>query len=382
MFEPPPAPPGLSSIWTAAAANSTNNLAQVQAGFAVNSPLTFDQVKYLLAVVVGIAAISTVLALLSRRRKKSRLNQGWSSITNSQSIWEILTKAVARQAHFTLDVYEAARTVNFRGVLSSLEDDAYLALTLTEAPSAEAVFNDLPGVIHVNFRPAPKEPLEHYQFSTKIADTRYVKVNTWREAQFLLPIPKVVTSAQRRSFMRLEPADEYAFDCRLFNVPEGNIASLETLEPVSCGAVMDISIGGAQLKLPPNVTLRETQRFVGVMMLPTTDLDAELADQVLVVLIQLLSQEFVRQSSPSGPEAHNVLRVRFLGRYLKDAVLKVWSYRGLTLASLEDLSRWMLSYQRHQIKRKLHFLPPDPSTHRPPNMFPAVPPKRPPLKDD
>jgi hypothetical protein len=144
---------------------------------------------------------------------------------------------------------------------------------------------------------------------------------------------------------------------------------------------MDLSIGGAQIKLDSNITLRETQRFVGVMNLPTQDLNVELSEPTLVILIQLLNQEYVQQAAQKEPSAHNILRVRFLGRYLKDKVQKIWTYRGVTQTSLEDLSYWLQAYQRYLIKKKLYLLPP-PDSRRPPNMFPSVPPKRPPRRGD
>jgi hypothetical protein len=144
---------------------------------------------------------------------------------------------------------------------------------------------------------------------------------------------------------------------------------------------MDISVGGSQIKLTSNIILRETQRFVGVMNLPTQDLNVDLSESTLVVLIQLLSQEFVQQANQDGQPGYNVLRVRFLGRYLKDKIQKIWTYRGLTQTSMEDLSYWMQAYQRYQIKKKLYLLPP-PDSHRPPNMFPSQPPKRPPLRGE
>ncbi|MDR0621113.1 MAG: hypothetical protein LBJ61_04465 [Deltaproteobacteria bacterium] len=366
---------------TLKAASSTDKLEELQAGLTAPSTISSNDMRYIF--IISGAIVLTLLAagLLNWRRKRQRAHRGWSSITNGQAIWEVLSKAVTRQAHFSLDIYEATRTVNFKGVLSGLGEEAQLILSLSEAPSAEADFTGLPGVIHINFRPAVKEPTEHYQFATKVATFRFVKVNDWREAQILLPIPKVITSAQRRNFLRLEPTGQFAFSCSLHEVPEGNIVDIEALETVCQGEIMDISIGGAQIKLTNNVTLRETQRFLGIMALPTQDLNVDLSEPNLVILLQLLSQEYVQQSSESGQRGYNAIRLRFLGRYLKDKVQKVWTYRGLTQTALEDLSYWMQAYQRYQIKKKLYMLPP-PDSHRPPNMFPAQPPKRPPLRGE
>ncbi|MDR2368453.1 MAG: hypothetical protein LBF58_10180 [Deltaproteobacteria bacterium] len=363
------------------AASSTEKLEELQAGLTTPTSITSTDVRYIFIIAGAIVLTLLVAGLLNYRRRRRRAHKGWSSITNSQAIWEVLSKAVARQAHFSLDIYEATRTLNFKGILNSLSEEAQLVLSLSETPSAEADFADHPGVIHINFRPAVKEPTEHYQFATKVAALRFVKVNDWREAQILLPIPKVITSAQRRNFLRLEPIGQFAFDCSLHEVPEGNILDIDALDTVCSGSIMDISIGGAQIRLTNNVTLRETQRFVGIMTLPTDDLNVDLSEPTLVILLQLLSQDYIQQSSESGHGGYTAIRLRFLGRYLKDKVQKVWTYRGLTQTALEDLSYWMQAYQRYQIKKKLFMLP-MPDSHRPPNMFPSQPPKRPPLRED
>ena len=365
---------------TVAAANSSANLAQVQAGFASPSTLSDRDLTYLFWIGGAIAVVLLLAGLLHWRRKRAHPNKGWSSITNSQTIWEILSKAVARQAHFVLDIYEASRAINYKGVLFGLEDNANLVLSLSETPSAEADFSDLPGMVHINFRPAAKEPVEHYQFATKILALRFVKLNGWREAQMVLPLPKAITSAQRRGFLRLEPSGAMAFDCSLHSVPDGSIQDLGALEEVCRGEIMDISIGGAQIKLPATTALKETQRFVGVMRLPTGNLNVELGDPTVVVLLQLLSQEYVQASAQLGQKAHTTLRVRFLGRYLKDKIQLNWVYRGLTQTSLEDLSHWMIAYQRHQIKAKSHLH--SSQSYPRVNMFPPQPPERPPMRED
>ena len=364
-----------------AAADATGNLAQVQAGFNNPGQISERDLTFLLYIGGAVILALVIAGIINFRRKRSSLSKGWSSITNSEAIWEILTKAVARQGHFVLDIYETSRSINYKGVLVGLEDNQNLILSLSETPSAEADFTDLPGVIHINFRPAAKEPVEHYQFATKVLALRFVKMNGWREAHLVLPLPKVVTSAQRRSFLRLEPSGSMAFDCALHNVPEGSIASLDVLEEVCRGDILDISIGGAQIKLPTTIVLKETQRFVGVMVLPTEELSIELGDPTLVVLLQLLSQEFVNESAEFGQAAHTNLRVRFLGRYLKDKLQNNWVYRGLTQTSLEDLSHWMIAYQRYLIKVRNH-LHSSPNFTRPPNMVPSQPPKRPPMRED
>jgi hypothetical protein len=364
-----------------AAADSTANLAQVQAGFSSPSSISDKDLNTVLWIAGAIVLAILVAGLINWRRRRSQSSRGWSSITNSQTIWDILSKAVARQAHFVLDIYRANRVINYKGLLTGLEDSSMLILSLSETPSVDADFNDLPGVVHINFRPALKEPMEHYQFATKILAMRFVKVETWREAQMALPLPKVITSAQRRSFLRIEPTGEMAFDCALHSVPDGSIPDLSVLEEVCRGDVMDISIGGAQIKLASHVALKETQRFVGVMRLPIDNLNVELGDPTLVVLMQLMSQEYIQASAQLGHQAQTILRVRFLGRYLKDKLHNVLIYRGLTQTSLEDLSHWMSALQRYQLKSRSNLHSPQ-NFSRPVNMFPSQPPERPPLRDD
>jgi hypothetical protein len=366
---------------TQAAADSASNLAQVQAGFSQPGAMSRDDIVYLLVLISAIIVLCGAAALYNHRRKR-RQKKGWSSITNSEAIWEILTKALSRQAHFVMEIYQADRTINFKGVLSGLEEDSYLILDLSETPSASAEFNDLPGMIHLNYRPAPKEPNEHYQFATKIISSRFVRNKGWREAQLIIPVPKVLTSAQRRSYLRLEPTEAFSFDCRLSNVPEGSFPTIEDLDEICQGRVLDISIGGAQLKLSASLPLRETQRFLGIINLPTQNLDVDIQNPTLILLVQLLNQEYVKENPEYGQEAHTILRVRFLGRYAKDGTKNLWVYNGLTQTSLEDLSHWMHAYQRYQIKRKRNLLPSDDKNLRPPNMFPSLPPKRPPLRKD
>ncbi|MDR2140333.1 MAG: hypothetical protein LBR11_00815 [Deltaproteobacteria bacterium] len=365
------------------AVNSSQRLSQVQAGFAAPQELSATDLSlvYVLAIVC-LAVIVTALVIYKVRQRRARQSKGWSSITNSQLIWEVLSKAVARQANFNLEIYEANHTINYKGVLDRLEDGQTLALSLADTPSADVDFANLPGMIHINFRPGPKELMEHYQFATKILSNRFVKHKGWREAQILIPLPKVITSAQRRSFLRLRPSDQFAFSCQLNKVPEGDIPNLESLEKICEGEILDISIGGSQMRLPQSETLRETQRFVGIMKLPLAGLDVELQDPTLVILIQILSQEFIKESQQFGQQAHSCLRVRFLGRYLFDKNQKTWVYRGLTQSALEDLAYWMQAYQRHIIKKQSHLLPPDENKLRPPNMFPSIPPKRPKLRED
>jgi hypothetical protein len=362
-----------------AAANSADNLAQVQAGFSKPAEVPVSDVWLATTILAALILVGLVVAVYQYRKRKKSQRQGWSSISNPLAIWEIITKAVSRQANFILEIYEDSHTISYKGILDSVEEDSLIVLALQDTPSTEIVFRGLPGLLHLNYRTGPKEPMDHYQFSTTIEDSRFIKRQSWREAQLLIPVPKVLTSAQRRNFLRLEPFDSFAFNCDLYDVPEGGtIKDLESLEKVGSGEVMDISIGGAQLKFPLASNLKETQRFVGIMELPTKELDQEIANPTLVILIQLINQENVKGLDSYGKEPHSMLRVRFLGRYQQDPIQGSWVYKGLTQAALEDLSHWMLSYQRYQIKKKSFMAAP--RGDQAPNMFPASPPERPPLK--
>jgi hypothetical protein len=364
------------------AANSAEQLAQVKTGMTSSRELSELDIWIVVGIVVLVFFLILLTVLLNYRKKRKR-QQGWSSISNPQTIWEVLSKAVSRQANFNIELYKTDHVLTYKGTVDSIDKDTFLVLTMADQPVAIEDFKDLPGVLHLNFRPAPKEPLEHYQFSTKVVDCRYIKTPLgWREAQLLLNVPKVLTSAQRRNFLRLEPREAYAFDCVLSNVPDGPIPNLATLENVCVGQILDISIGGAQLTIRSSVSLKETQRFVGVMELPCEELNITLTDSTLVLLIQLMSQDFIEKIDTQDEKSHSVLRLRFLGRYVKDPLKEgFFVYRGLTQNSMEDLAYWMQAYQRFIIKKKRHLLSSNQDSIRPPNMFPAQPPKRPPVKD-
>jgi hypothetical protein len=369
---------------TAAAANSAANLAQVQEGFASSHELSPTEIWTIVAIAICVALMAVYAAIQRARRKKRVLPKGWSSIASPQAIWEILSRAVSRLANFTLELYKADHALVYKGTLDSIESDAFLVLSMASIPAAAEDFKDLPGVLHLNFRPAPKEYLEHYQFSTKIEECRLVKTSGgWREAQLVVPIPKILTSAQRRNYLRLEPQPPYEFGCELYQVPEDSIPDLASLEKVCAGQVMDISVGGAQIGLESSLSLKETQRFVCVTSLPVDEnLGLELQNPTLVLLIQLMSQDFVEDLDTVGQKANSLLRIRFIGRYLRDPVKETsFVYRGLTQNSMEDLAHWMQAYQRFVIKKKKRLFSPVDGGQRPRNMFPSTPPKRPPLKD-
>jgi hypothetical protein len=360
------------------AANSADNLARVQANFGKTDEVPLSDIWLATFILSFLILVGLVIAIIRHRRHQKKQKQGWSSITNAQVIWDIISRAISRNANFILEIYQSNHTVSYKGTLDSVEEDSLIVLSLQDTPSTEISFRGLPALIHINFRNAAKEPMDHFQFSTTISDSRFVKRQTWREAQLLIPIPKVITSAQRRNFLRLEPFAGFAFNMNIYDVPEGgSIQTLADLEMVGSGEVMDISIGGSQLKFPPTPGLKDTQRFVGIVELPTKDLDTVIVNPVLVILIQLISHETIQGLDDYGKDPHTMLRVRFLGRFLQDPLQGNWVYRGLNQEALEDLSHWMLAYQRYQIKRRKFMT----SNRAPiPNMFPPTPPERPPLK--
>ncbi|MDR1038765.1 MAG: hypothetical protein LBR80_01095 [Deltaproteobacteria bacterium] len=366
----------------AAAAPAADNLAQVQAGFSGSHEIDYGAIRLVVGIILAILVLGAAVALVRRALRTRHRRSGWSSITNQSHIWDILSRAVSRLAGVTIELYETDHSLSYKGAIDSLEGDNLLVISLSETPSADMDFKELPGVLHLNFRPAPKEPMEHYQFSTRVVDSRFVRTKQgFRECQLLVPVPKVLTSAQRRSFLRLEPKEPFALECRLHEVPEDVFPGLDNLARVTDGQVMDISIGGCQLKIEPPSAIKETQRFVGVMDLPAGDLGGDLKKPVLVILMQILSKDRVEGLDGTGQAPASILRMRFLGRYLQDPLQKNWIYRGITSDSLDDLAHWLQAYQRFIIKKRRNLLPADSSSMRPPNMFPSTPPERPPLKD-
>jgi hypothetical protein len=364
-----------------AAGPAADNLAQVQAGFSGPRELAFSDVKIAVIILLAIVAAGIAAALIRRLMRARARGSGWSSITSQSHIWDIVTRAVSRMANVTLDLYMPDRSFRYKGVMEALEGDSAVAVTISEAPNTEIDFRDTPGVVHLAFRPSLKEPMEHYQFTTRIIDSRYVRVQGgFREAQLLVPLPKVLTSAQRRSFLRLDPKEPYEFKCVLNSVPDDDFPGLDRLERVTEGTVQDVSIGGCQLRVEPPAAVRETQRFVGVIELPTSDLGVDIRNPVLVILMHVLSKETVDEEDTRQNPA-SVIRMRFLGRYLQDPIQKNWIYRGVTAAAIDELAHWLQAYQRFLIQKRSHMLPSDLAKLRPPNMFPSTPPERPPLKD-
>jgi hypothetical protein len=374
------------------AADAADNLAQVQSGFSGPREVNYSDIRIVLIILGSIIAVGAAAAIIKKIRKGRSRTGGWSSVTNPMHIWDILSRAVARQAGATLELYSGTHVLNYKGTIDSLESDGTLAVALSETPSADMDFTDLPGVLHLNFRPAPREPMEHYQFATRIQGSRYEKLKDgFRQAKLLVPQPKVITAAQRRSFLRLEPQAPFALDCVLHDVPEDIFPGLDRLAPVAEGPVIDISIGGCQIKLASQGSIKETQRFLGVMTLPEGDV-TERADEddssgpptepkkpVLAILMQLLSQD--RDEDPETLKSETVLRMRFLGRYVQDPIQKNWLYRGITPGSMDDLAHWLQAFQRYIIQKRRNLLAADSAAIRPPNMFPSTPPKRPPMRD-
>ncbi|MDR3155452.1 MAG: PilZ domain-containing protein [Deltaproteobacteria bacterium] len=363
------------------AADAAGNLAKVQANFSGPREINVSHVMLIAGVVLGILIIGGAVALIRRLKRRRSGGSGWSSITNPNHIWDILSRAVSRQASAILELYQTDHTLTYKGTIASLEGDL-LAVSLLETPSADMDFKDLPGVVHLNFRPGPKESMEHYRFTSRVQDSRYGRLKTGiRETQLLVPLPKVLTSAQRRSYLRLEPSAPFSLECRLHEVPKDSLPGLASLEFLANGPVLDISIGGCQIRVDGPSAIRENQRFVGVMELPDGDPSSEITGATLVTLMQLLSQDRVDGAEGSGQGQGNVLRLRFLGRYLQDPIQKNWIYRGITSDSLDDLARWLQAYQRYVIKKKRNLMSADSPGFRPRNMFPSTPPKRPPLRD-
>jgi uncharacterized integral membrane protein len=70
------------------AANSADNLAQVQAGFASPHNLTFSDLKVIIIILGAIIAAGIIAGIIGWRRRLARQRKmGWSSRTNPSHIW-------------------------------------------------------------------------------------------------------------------------------------------------------------------------------------------------------------------------------------------------------------------------------------------------------
>ena len=367
-----------------AATKSTEELAKVKSGLdSADSALPYEYLLWFFLGLVFLIALSLIVTWV-RKRRHGIIFRGWTSITEPNRIVAVFKRAAVRQANCTLEIFDHKHTNVYRGQVYEASPGSHIILELSRLPGQDADFEGFPAQVHLNFRPAPKEDMEHYQFSSHTLAINYHREKSWRVARVAVAWPKSIISAQRRDFLRLEPGGEHAMKVMLTPAPEddGPLPSLEHLEPLAEGSVMDISVGGVQLLLPGVQNLPEGGELLVSLNLPMSGLDMELKDTRLHLLLTPLTKDIINPSdevaAPAGRAPRTIVRGGFSGRYRFDADTRTWKRLDFSQESFQDIAHWVHAYQRFLLIKDKGLAP----THfERVNVYPSVPPERPAPKD-
>ena len=365
------------------ATKSTGELAKVKAGLN-GGAASYHYLWWFLLGLLVLIAISAFIAWL-RKKRQAAMFRGWTSICEPNRIVAVFKRAAERQANCSLEIFDHQHTGVYRGLVYEIKPDSHIILELSRLPGQDVDFEGFPAQVHLDFRPAPKEDMEHYQFSSHTLAVNFQKEKSWRVARVAVAWPKSIISAQRRDFLRLEPGNEHAMAVTLRLMGESLPKDLASLKPVAEGSVLDISIGGIQVLLPGIPPLTEHSEYLLNLELPLNGLDLELKNPRLNLALNILARDVIsnapagggHQPSALGP-TRSVVRGSFTGRYQPDPD-GGWIFTPFTPDSFQDLAHWVHAYQRFLLKkeRRLDSTPPER-----PNAFPAVPPVRPKAQDD
>jgi hypothetical protein len=189
--------------------------------------------------------------------------------------------------------------------------------------------------------------------------------------------PKSLVSAQRRDFLRVEPAGEYALSAALRPAPEVPPADPEGFAPPEAEAsVLDISVSGIQLLIPGRSALPEHPLLLVTLDLPVTGLDVKLKNPRLHLLLSPLYRDLVTLpgeiAAPAG-RTRTVIRGNFVGRYCFSPETGAWRQVGFNQEAFQDLTHWIYAYQRFELKKAKGLTPAPPPRF---NLYPALPPER------
>ena len=367
----------------AVATKSTEELAKVKSGLDTSDQsLPYEYLLWFFLGLVFLIGLSIIVTWI-RKKRHGFIFKGWTSITEPNRIAAIFKRAAERQANCTLEIFNHQHNNVYRGQVYDANPGSHVILELARLPGQDADFEGFPAQVHLNFRPAPKEDMEHYQFSSHTLAVNYHREKTWRVARVAVAWPKSIISAQRRDFLRLEPGGEHAMKVLLAPAPaeEGPLPSLDSLEPLAEGSVMDISVGGVQLMLPGLPGLPESGDFLVSLDLPMSGLDMELKDTRLHLLFTPLTRDVINPSdeaAPAGRISRTIVRGGFSGRYRFDADTRTWMRLPFSQESFQDIAHWLHAYQRFLLKKEKGLT----STHFDRvNAYPSIPPERPAPKD-
>lgn len=360
---------------------STEEFAKVKSGLDSTEAVPHEYLWWLFLSLAVLVALSVVITWLRKKRRGS-LVAGWTTITEPHRLAAILKRAVDRQADCTLEIFDHQHADIYRGQIFEAAPDQSLILELAQLPERDVDFEGFPAQVHLNLRPAPKQPMEHYQFSSHTLGIDFQREKSWRVARVAVAWPKSLISAQRRDFLRVEPAGEYALTVALRLAPETPPPDPDETRPLAEASVLDLSISGIQLVIHGASDLPDNQTLLLTLDLPVDGLEAELKNTRLHLLLSPLYRELITlpgESSPAGPRARTVIRGNFVGRYRFNPETKVWHQVEFNLENFQDLTHWIHAYQRFRLKKEKGLMPVPVDRI---NIYPALPPERPPLKDD
>ncbi len=368
--------PALSAV-----TKSTEEFAKVKSGLDSTETVPHEYLWWLFLGLAVLIALSFLVTWLRKKRRGS-LVAGWTTITEPHRLGAILKRAVDRQADCTLEIFDHQHTDIYRGQVFEADPDQSVILELAQLPDRDVDFEGFPAQVHLNFRPAPKQAMEHYQFSSHTLGLALQREKSWRVARVAVAWPKSLISAQRRDFLRVEPAGEYALTAALRLAPETPPPDPDDARPQAEASVLDLSVNGIQLLIPGPSDLPDNQTLLLTLDLPVDGLEAELKNTRLHLLFSPLYRDLITlpgEAHSSAPRARTVIRGNFIGRYRFNPETKAWYGVEFNLENFQDLTHWIHAYQRFRLKKEKGLMPVPMDRV---NAYPSLPPERPPPRDD
>jgi len=328
---------------------SAEELAKVNAGMGDDS-LPTEYLSYFIFF-LALVILTSVLASIIRRRWRGAMFRGWASINDNTRINAIFKRAAERRAGCTLEIFDHHHGNIYRGHVHEVRVEDQLILELSHLPGQNVDFEGFPAQIHLNFRPSPKEAMEHYKFSSHTLAINYQREKSWRVARVAIAWPNNIVSAQRRDFLRLEPLGRHSMKFGLYRLPAEMPRDIDQLELVGKGEVQDFSVGGAQLLFSDNSSVTENLQYLAVIDLSMAELDLTLKTDRFYLIFQPLSQDLINLNGESK-EARTLIRGKFIGRYRQDTDTGLWLRSDFCPEGFQDLAQWINAYQRYLFKKE------------------------------
>ena len=361
-----------------ASTGAVEKFAKVKAGLDTPESLPNEYIWWFLGGFFLIVCLLVVIAL-ARKKRHQNIFKGWIMINEPGRITALLKRAAARQADCSLEIFDQQHTEIYKSTVFELKTHIHLLLELSRLPGQGLDFDGFPAQICLNFRPGPKEPMEHYQFSSHTLFLNMDKEKEWRVARVAVAWPKNIISAQRRDFLRVEPLGSHAMSANIYATPERVENMPDGLKAVAAGKVLDISVGGIQIILPGISSLKEEQKYVVMITLPLSGMDLDFKSVRLYLELNLLSSDVITPLAGDSKNAppHTIIRGGFTARYRLQEKNNTWERVHFNSNNFQDIASWIHAYQRYLLKKEKN-LEPTPLDRV--NLYPSIPPERPKLK--